>query len=31
MGCREAKQPKRWHCAELTNYNNGVPFIQNVR
>jgi hypothetical protein len=28
-GCREAKQPMRWKRAELTNYNNPVPFPQN--
>src|SRR5208282_1805575 len=28
-GCREAKQPMRWDRAELSNYNNLVPFAQN--
>jgi hypothetical protein len=28
-GCREAKQPMRWDRAELSNYNNPPPFLQN--
>src|ERR1700675_3557472 len=28
-GCREAKQPMRWDRAELSNYNNPLPFPQN--
>src|ERR1700726_4917036 len=30
-GCREAKQPMRWDRAELSNYNNPLPFHQNDR
>src|ERR1700686_3604055 len=28
-GCREVKQPMRWDRAELSNYNNPLPFPQN--
>src|ERR1700675_2918098 len=28
-GCREVKQPMRWNRAELSNYNNPLPFPQN--